>query len=192
MKIDFHQAERWFGEAIWFWANRYKNRLNTAEDLYHEILIRVVEHDWEERNTYSVNLERTIPVDPAHVLTFVRSRTIDMIRRERRAPTGDVPTFAVDRSQGDVDPPRMLRDMFPELNDADVTILVEIATPSARTIALATVEQDEAKRDARNGALRMNVNGAPRITQAHVARSLGVSTSRVALAVRRATALLEV
>lgn len=192
MKISFHDAERWFGDSIWFWANRLKNRFHAPEDLYHELLIKVVEAEWTHCPTYSINLKKIVPVDPAHVLTFIRSRMIDLVRRERRAPKGEVPTSAVDRSQPDFDPMGLIRDLFPALAEADAVILLEIAAPCERTIEIATLEQLEARRDAANGALRMNVTGAPRITQAHVARSLGVSTSRVALAVRRANASIAV
>jgi len=192
MKITFHDAERWFGEAIWYWANRLKNRYHSPEDLYHEVLIKVVEHEWTKEYVYSINLKKAIPVDPSHVLVFIRSRMIDLVRRQNRAPKGEIPDFLADKSVADVEPARMLKDMFPDLGETDLMILVEIATPSVRTIEIAFRDQDAAKRDAMGGALRMNVNGAPKITQAHVAESLAMSTSRVALAVRRASALLEV
>jgi len=193
MKIDFHDAERWFGEAIWYWAGKLRNRLHSPEDLYHEILIKVVEHDWDQAYTYSINLKKVIPVDPSHVLRFIKSRMIDAVRRENRSKRGEMPVQVEDRSQPDVEPEIMLRDMFPGLGETDLLILIEIATPSARTLKIAFEEQVDAQREVREtGNLRMNVNGAPKITQAHVAKSLNLSTSRVALAVRRATGRLEV
>jgi len=193
LKISFHDAERWFGEVIWYWANRLKTRIHSPEDLYHDILIRVVENDWVRQPTFSHALKKVVPVDPSHVITFVRSRMIDVVRRENKAPRGAVPISLPDRSVGDIDVVNMIKDFCPGIGPVDLAILIEIATPSEATISIAFAEQSEARNDSRStGALRMNVNGAPRVTQAHVARALNLSTSRVALAVRRANGLLVV
>jgi hypothetical protein len=193
VKITFTQAEQWFSENIWYWANRLKNRTWDAEDLYMEVLIKIVEQDWEPQATYSIAIKKVIAVDPAHVLTFIRSRMIDLVRREKRSPKAELPEVIRDRSQPDVDFRAVILDLMPEVEPADLRILIEIATPSGDTLAIAIREQEQAQQDAKEtGALRMNVNGAPKITQAHVAQSLGVTPSRVALAVRRAGRLLAV
>lgn len=194
----FLDVNEMYGRYMWAIANRYAAYTLTPHDIFHEILLLL--HN-------KINAKELSLGDEAKIHSLIISRSIDLLRRElrhfdqqrwERGPF-DVST---DRRTGrsSYDPSRELDDK--ELrnaiirrvpNELDARIICEIIWPCERTVDMARHDAEEAFHDSKTTChVRMNASDPinPTVQKRHVARSLGVSPSRVTTALHRAAKII--
>jgi hypothetical protein len=166
----------------------------SPEDAYQEILLQIATQDWPRERTFSRNLGRWLDVDPARVITFIKSRLMDARRRERyRRPASDVsPRTPASRVPVEEDPHAIISRLIPSAPRDVVALLVMLAFPPEDAQRRAHRDQQRKIASAGKNRLIMNVRGAPKITRRHVALACGVEEKEIARAVRVAASALAV
>lgn len=86
MNLTFEQVSAWFIERIWALAIRTKSGTLQADDVAQDLILAVVQHDWERRPTVCRHHKIVLPVDPSHVNIFLKHRAIDIYRNHKRKP----------------------------------------------------------------------------------------------------------
>lgn len=185
MKLGFDFVERNFSEIIWYYARRFSCGIKSPEDLYHDLLISVVECDWNEEPTTCRASGDVLPINPAKVNTFIRSRAMDSRRTEsRRVVSAEVHVHIVGRNLSERDIRTLIDELIPECMPLHRRVIKELADPSAVTVRLSIADQEAARAKAASGQFALNIHGEPKVTSKHVAQTLGVPQRKVSDAVK--------
>ncbi len=185
MKIDFNLAERYFSEIIWYYARRFKCGVRSPEDLYHDLLILVVEKEWEEEPTVCRRTGDALPFNPGKVNTFIHSRAIDLLRNEKyRVVRAEIHVKIVGRNLSERDVRSLVDELIPETMPLHRKIVAEMVDPSECTIRLSVTSQEQARERAASGVFAPNIHGEPKVTSKHVAETLGITQRKVSDAIR--------
>lgn len=199
VRLKPHHVIALFHERIMYEITHSVRDPHEQEDLYSDLILKISEHLWDKKPTICRHLGREIPIDPSHVICFLRHRVIDAARRRRRRFTlaldsDDTMTHPVtrpeqDKVDGQDEVQRLLRVLRDNLTEREFEIVMSKAYPPNPVLCLAEHDRAEAE--------DLDIPGSRRkiafVADRHVAEHLKVSPATVSRALTKArTVLLKV
>lgn len=195
IKLTYEQITTSHNSRIWDAAYRYAIGIYSPEDVFNEIVVHLLEHEWDFEPTLCQHTQKRVNWNPAHVNRVIESRAIDIYRHEaRRRISKPIEAFATIAAHNS-NPinvrlvERVLTDLT-SLSESEKDIVRQLVFPDQSVIKRAQKDQRKAQRESQSGTMiRMNIHGAPVVKTEYVADFLNTSKatiSRVAVKLREA------
>lgn len=192
ISLSAQQVKRWFGGRIKTLAERARH--TDRDDMEQLLKIACITHQWIRSPTRCQHTGTMVPVNPAHVNRFLKSRAIDIERKERtreqRFPVvNPLPESFVIEAVPEGDADRVLRVLAVGLTPQELEIVRAKAFQPSHVRCVAVKRYRQAVLDRKNGQLRMNIK-EPVVDNQCVAEAFNTSPATVGRVIVKAQSVL--